>query len=137
MELERFNKSTLPMRVATGKPTIRITFNGAIAFNKMCAEKLGLNDKARVEIVRNKNAPNEWFLLVSDDEKAFPLRATKNATTMIFQNAPLAQAMIKAVAAPELALKNMTMRVGISPVENEIGMLYPILTNSYKEFLKN
>lgn len=137
MQLERFNKSTLPKRLLKGKPSIRITYSGAIAFNKMCRESIGLSEKVRVEVIRNKEVPNEWFLMVSEDENAFSLRLNKQGTTLIFQNAALAQMMIKSIVPADISLTNMTMRVGISPVDNDLGKLYPILTNSYKEFLKN
>jgi hypothetical protein len=47
-----------------GKPSILFAKTGLISFSKTAVEKIGLGIGSRINIARDKNRPQDWYLIV-------------------------------------------------------------------------
>jgi hypothetical protein len=141
MKLEVFDLETMPA-VKLKTPSValvavKILKNGRIFLTKGCIEKLNIVPGTKIKILRNQDAPNEWFLVKSVEDNAYSLTLSK--VGIYFSNKNLAEHLIKNMSENKNVLPpQLTMRIGIEPIEgNErYRECYPIIVPSQKEFIK-
>ena len=134
MNLKRYNKETLPSRIAVGVPTLRINKNGNIVFNKPLAEKLELTETSKIELVQDQYKPKEWYIAVNDSEASLSIKVNKSQAGFAIQNTALAQLFIAAIDNEQ---KFIQMNVAPVAVVIQDEQLWPIITASYKQYTKN
>lgn len=130
MKLKKFDSTTANGH--SNKPSIFFSKAGTIALNKEFSSKIGLEVNDKVSIVQDEENPDDWYLLI-DDENGFPLRENKDR--LIFNNATTAKAVIDyfKFRTKSVRFQIATESTPIEDGENDgAGELYGILKHTAK-----
>lgn len=133
MNLKRYNKETLPTRLAGGTPNLRVNVSGGIVLNKALSEQLKLTENSKIELVQDTDKPKDWFLTVNDTEPALSIRVNKGQAGFMVQNSALAQLFVNAI---DPVQKIICVNIAPEAIEHEGEQLWPVITSSYKQYLK-
>lgn len=138
MKIEVFDLESLPaVKRIAGIVGIKIYATGSIIFNLKTIEALKLTIDTKVKILRNQDAPSEWFVAISVEDNAYTLN--KNKSGFFIKNSTLARFLIDKISInTNIKPTTLTMRIGIDPIQTDSNykLCYPILTRSQTEFIK-
>ncbi|MEJ7644310.1 MAG: hypothetical protein WKF87_06925 [Chryseolinea sp.] len=104
--------------------------SGTISFSRDLVKNLQLDGKA-VNFVQNEDDPADWYLVVSQDKHAIPIRLNRKPGGQYGVNYMIQSAVITRAILSSCKLEGFTQHIKIGPITDD-G--YPILTKSARPF---
>ena len=99
MKLQVFDSSNMASQ-RRGDCTIRFSRKGASYVSKALVAALGLEDGTTVSVHQDEESPEDWYLSFGE-ENGFPLRQPKDADSLAFNSAAMANAILDALGLEE------------------------------------
>jgi len=136
MNIEVYDLKSLAPAPKVVPITIKIRKTGIISFPNHTAEALGLKPGEKIKIIRNLDAPSEWFVAVTVDDNAYVL--CQNKGYIYIANKILAAHLIKNMSKnTNVEPPSLTMRIVKEPIEiDRFKKCHAILVTSQTEFIK-
>ncbi|MCF8339205.1 MAG: hypothetical protein K9I74_14605 [Bacteroidales bacterium] len=130
MELIRYNKLTLAKQGGRTAPAkVSISTYGVISFNREAIRMAGLNEGDTVELVQDKNNPEDWYFTKS--KVGFMLRKNSRLPRLMCNNSVTCRRFFRSLK--EGDKKTLSMPVGTEPTKVDGMELWPIITASIKQ----
>lgn len=131
MKLKEFNQQTAPPAARYGEATVNVSKNGVFSFSVAAVDLLKLKADDHVVFLQDEDAPDNWYITMSDKDKGFKLREDYGNKKRVMTNCSKAAKLILHQA--KIAAASGTFLISREPLMLDKKLYWLIILSSCKK----